>query len=108
METDPHDAQHPRIEVAIDAQLADLVPRYLNNRWSDLALGKSLLKAREFEQLARLGHRIHGSASSFGFTGLGDIADDLQQAAFDTAPEAVERSLVKFEQYLQAIKIRYV
>jgi HPt (histidine-containing phosphotransfer) domain-containing protein len=108
METDPHDAQHPCIDVMIDAQLADLVPRYLNNRWSDLAVGKSLLHMREFEQLARLGHRIHGSASSFGFAGLGDIASDLQQAAVDKAPERVERTLVEFEHYLQAIKIRYV
>ena len=92
----------------IDAELADLVPRYLNNRWSDLALGKSLLARRDFEQIARLAHRIHGSASSYGFNGLGEIAARLQQAALAADGESVEQLLRHYDHYMRNVEIRYL
>ena len=90
----------------VDAELADLVPRYLNNRWSDLALGKSLLEGRDFAQLARMGHRIHGSARSFGFDGLGEIATKMQQAAIDSDVARLEQVLSRFEEYLRNVQVR--
>ena len=92
----------------IDAELADLVPRYLNNRWSDLALGKSLLAEHDFEQIAKLAHRIHGSARSYGFDGLGEIATRLQQAAFATDGQSVAQLLSLYDQYLRNVRIRYL
>ncbi|MCB1774194.1 MAG: Hpt domain-containing protein [Gammaproteobacteria bacterium] len=92
----------------VDAELADLVPRYLNNRWSDLSHGHSLLAAREFDQLAGMGHRIRGSASSYGFDGLGEIATKMQQAALDADAVELKRLLSRFERYLRDVRIRYL
>ena len=52
----------PRVTVSAD--LADLVPRYLNNRHTDLTFARQLLESREFFLLAGMAHRIRGSASS--------------------------------------------
>mgnify|MGYP001545904527 CR=1 FL=1 len=97
----------PAPVIHVDAELADLVPRYINNRWSDLNLARSLLAGRDFEQLAKIAHRIRGSAASYGFVGLGQIAGYLQQAAFNADSGNIERALDRYEQYLRNAKIRF-
>ena len=69
------------LRVMVSADLADLVPRYLNNRHTDLAFARQLLDDREFVLLAGMAHRIRGSALSYGFSGLGEIATAIEAAA---------------------------
>ena len=94
--------------VAVSADLADLVPRYLTNRQADLVFARQLLANQDFFMLAGMAHRIHGSASSYGFSGLGDIASAIEAAAEAGDADAVSAQLKALEHFLESVEIAYV
>jgi HPt (histidine-containing phosphotransfer) domain-containing protein len=94
--------------VEIDADLADLIPQYLENRWADLGFARQLLLKRDFPMLARTAHRVRGSAASYGFSGLGTVAEALETAARDKDLAAAQAQLDAFEAFLRAVRIEYV
>ena len=94
--------------VTVSADLADLVPRYLNNRHTDLTFARQLLEGREFFLLAGMAHRIRGSASSYGFNGLGEIATAIEAAAEAGDATAIETQLHALEHFLDAVEVAYV
>lgn len=94
--------------VQVSADLADLIPRYLENRHDDLAFARQLLANQDFYMLAGMAHRIRGSASSYGFNGLGDIASAIEDAAERQDRRAVETQLVALEHFLRSVEISYV
>ena len=94
--------------VEIDAELADLVPTYLSNRWADLAFARQLLANGDFQLLGAMAHRIKGSAASYGFVGLGRIAYELEQAAGERDGAAADARLEAYDAFLRAVRIEYV
>lgn len=94
--------------VEIDAELADLIPQYLSNRWSDLAFARQLLAYGDFHMLSRMAHRIRGSAASYGFDRLGEIAQELEAAADQTDQAAVDAALEAYDAFLRSVRIDYV
>lgn len=100
------DNNTPCVEVSAD--LADLVPRYLSNRQADLAFAHQLLEKGDFYMLAAMAHRIRGSASSYGFSGLGEIARAIETAAEHGDTDALVVELKAFETFLQAVQVAYV
>ncbi len=94
--------------VQVDAELADLIPQYLSNRWSDLAFARQLQVNADFYLLSRMAHRIRGSAASYGFGRLGDIAQALEAAAEKQDPAAVDTALENYDAFLRSVRIDYV
>lgn len=94
--------------VEVDAELADLIPRYLSNRWSDLGSARELLGQRDYFLLSRMAHRITGSAASYGFRELGFIAGALEVAAERQDAAAVEAQLEAYDAFLRTVRIEYV
>jgi HPt (histidine-containing phosphotransfer) domain-containing protein len=92
----------------VDADLADLIPQYLSHRWADLGLGRELLANAEYERLARMAHRIYGTAASYGFAGLGDVVRDLEAAAQRGDQEAINTALERYDAFLRSVRIEYV
>jgi len=93
--------------VKVDAELADLIPNYMSNRWADLRTARQLLIARDFDELSRMAHRIRGSAASYGFVALGDIIQVLETAAVEQDAAATEVQLGAFEAFLHTVRIEY-
>ncbi len=94
--------------VFVEADLADLIPSYLSHRWADLAMAHKLLQAGDYERLARMGQRICGNASAYGFGPLGEIAVGLEQAAGQRERSAVMFQLARFDDFLRTVRIEYV
>lgn len=94
--------------VEVDSELADLIPQYLSNRWADLAYARQLLANGDFFLLSRMAHRIRGSAASYGFGRLGDIAQALEAAADLQDPAAVEAALEAYDAFLLSVQIDYI
>jgi len=94
--------------VEVDAELADLIPQYLSNRWSDLAFARQLLANGDFYLLSRMAHRIRGSAASYGFGRLGDIARMLEAAADQHDSSAVDAQLDAYDAFLRSVRIDYI
>jgi HPt (histidine-containing phosphotransfer) domain-containing protein len=102
----PMNIAAPTVEV--DAELADLIPQYLSNRWSDLAFARQLQAKADFYLLSRMAHRIRGSAASYGFGRLGDIAQALEAAAEQRDPAAVDTALENYDAFLRSVRIDYI
>ena len=94
--------------VFVESDLADLIPSYLSHRWADLAMAHKLLQAGDYERLARMGQRIGGNASHYGFGELGEIALALGQAARQGERSAVMLQLARFDDFLRSVRIEYV
>lgn len=94
--------------VEVDAELADLIPQYISNRWADLAFARQLLVKKDFELLARMAHRIRGNAASYGFAGLGDISAALETAAEQEDADASAEALDQYDAFLRAVRIEYI
>lgn len=94
--------------VEVDADLADLIPQYLENRWADLRFARQLLAKRDFPMLSRLAHRVRGSAASYGFKGLEAVIEVLEAAARDKDFNTAKAQLDAYEAYLRAVRIEYV
>lgn len=95
-------------QVTVSADLADLIPRYLSNRHADLEFARQLLENEDYFMLAGMAHRIRGSASSYGFSGLGDIASAIESAAEQRDAATVDTELRALEHFLQSVQIAYV
>jgi HPt (histidine-containing phosphotransfer) domain-containing protein len=67
--------------VTLDPFIAPLVPMFLENRTKDLELMEQLLAARDFTGFMGLGHKMRGAGLSYGFTKLGHMAGELEEAA---------------------------
>jgi HPt (histidine-containing phosphotransfer) domain-containing protein len=94
--------------VEIDAELADLVPRYLSNRRADLHFARELRDGGDFVMICALAHRIKGTAASYGFVQLGGIAAALEQAAALRDMRGVDDQLDAYDAYLHAVRIEYI
>lgn len=103
--------EHPNGDtpvVMVDAELADLIPPYLSHRWADLAVARRLLDDGDFAALARMAHKIRGSAASYGFGRLGEIACDLETAAETGNGEDIAGLLASYDAFLRSVRIEYV
>lgn len=94
--------------VKVDAELAELMPQYLEKRWADLRFARQLLGNDDFFLLSRMAHRLHSSASSYGFDDLGAIAEVLETAIGTGDRTAVTAQLDAFEAFLRTVRIEYV
>jgi hypothetical protein len=103
---EPLDNQTPVVE--IETELADLLPQYLSNRWADLVAARELLHDGDFTGLAHIAHRIRGTAASYGFRQLGDIAGAIETAAETGDSESIEHRLADYDAFLRSVRIEYV
>ena len=95
------------IDVTIDPDLADLVPRYLARRADDLINGRHSLNQGEFSSLERMGHNFKGSAASFGFYQLSEIGMRLERAAHCADSQSTALCLDELCEYLARLRVHY-
>jgi len=94
--------------VAVDAELADLIPRYLANRQADLCFAREMLEQGDYVLIAALAHRLKGNAASYGFVGLSEIALALEKAANGRDTDGVVCQLAAYQAFLATLHIEYV
>jgi len=60
-----------------------LLPAYFEERARDLAKLETAIATNNLDTFKRIGHKIKGSAKSYGFTEIGEDGAKLEQAAID-------------------------
>lgn len=96
------------IPVQVAGQLKALIPGFLGNRAKDLAAARTASAAADWAGLRSMGHRLYGTAASYGFHGLGDIGRALEAAAEQSDADAVQRALDAWASYLAAVRVEYI
>lgn len=69
------------ISVKIDPLLAELVPKFLQRCRQTVFDFQDVVRSGDFSGARRIGHALHGTASSFGFHEMAGIGKDIEQAA---------------------------
>jgi HPt (histidine-containing phosphotransfer) domain-containing protein len=95
--------------VHIDPDLSDLMPGFLTRKRDD---ARTILSAIccshiDFEELARLGHKIKGEGGSFGLDAISTYGAEIEQAARNHDAEAIRHLAGELALYLASVQIEY-
>ena len=93
--------------VTVAKDLADLIPSFMRNRHKELEVLRAALAGSDFEELRRLGHRMKGAGSSYGFDLVSTIGKTIEDAAKSGDSAAIGSSLDTYEDYLARVEIVY-
>ncbi len=96
-----------KIIVRVDAELAEIVPRFLENRRKDVqSILKGLVEG-DYEAIRVLGHSMKGSGGGFGFDAISEIGQSLEQAARNQDSEEIRKWVNELSTYLERVEVVY-
>ncbi len=79
----------------------DLLRRYVSRRGDDVINCLRFIEHENFEQLEKLGHKLKGSALTFGFQDLSSIGRELESAAQEKNQERCLKAVISFRSWLK-------
>jgi len=100
-------AAPPPARVVVDAELADLVPRFLDNvRKNPPAITKAL-EREDFPAIVTLGHNMKGTGTGFGFPRITEIGALIEDAAKKKDADTIRNRNRELKEYLERIEVEY-
>jgi HPt (histidine-containing phosphotransfer) domain-containing protein len=93
------------ILIKVDADLADLIPGFLDNRHRDVARLESLVAQGDFAEIQRIGHSMKGVGGGYGFDEISVIGADVEKAAVRGDAVVIEEACARLRDYLARIEI---
>ena len=96
-----------KIIVYVDADLEELVPEFIENRYEDIEKINECLDSNEIDEIQRLGHSMKGSGGGYGFHEITDLGGELEQAAVRGDKDKIDELNKKLAQYLKVVKVVY-
>jgi PAS domain S-box-containing protein len=91
--------------VAVDAELMDLVPLFLDTMRRNLEEMRTALPRADFEIICRHGHSQKGLGSTYGFGELGQLGARLEAAGNRQDSGEVAALLDAMDAYLQTVQV---
>jgi HPt (histidine-containing phosphotransfer) domain-containing protein len=101
------DEHFKRIRIAIDEDLAELIPGFLENRRKDVAAISPALEKSDYETVQRIGHDMKGVGGSYGFEAITDLGAALETAARRQDGSEIRKQTDALRSYLDRIDIVY-
>lgn len=99
--------QDGKIVVRADPEIADLIPRFLENRQKDIVLIMEALQKKDYEAIKIMGHSMKGAGGGYGFPGVTDIGRSIEDAAREQNLEQVLMAVDKLTTYLDRVEVVY-
>jgi PAS domain S-box-containing protein len=91
----------------IDPGLRELIPDYIEKRRGELREFKAMLENSDFTPMEKLGHKLRGSAGSYGFPMLSEAGKEIEEGARDKDVQRVKKAISYYETVMSRMKIRY-
>jgi HPt (histidine-containing phosphotransfer) domain-containing protein len=95
------------ISVRVDAEIADLIPGFLENRHKDVETLREALAKSDYEAIRILGHTMKGAGGGYGFDGITDMGRSLENAAKEREAEEIRRWVDELRSYLECVEVIY-
>lgn len=95
------------LNVIVDIDLEDLIPDYLANRGKELEKLIELFDKKDFTQIQAIGHKLRGSAGSYGFSDLSEIGKEFEEKSKVSDSTSIGHALNQYRLYLKRIKVTY-
>jgi PAS domain S-box-containing protein len=73
--------------------VAELVPRYLASKTTEIEEARACLAAQDFDPIRRFGHNLRGTGSGYGFPHIARIGKDIEMAAAEGDETRMARQL---------------
>jgi HPt (histidine-containing phosphotransfer) domain-containing protein len=96
-----------KIIVAVDPQIAQLVPRFLANRLADVNKIRAALASADFEAIRVVAHGMKGSGGGYGFPEVSRLGATLEEGARQRDTAAITALTASLEEYLGRIEVKY-
>jgi len=87
-------------------EVEELVPEYLAERKTEVAVFRKLLEKSDFDAIRILAHNLKGNGRSFGFPELTDIGAAMETSAREASGTALTRQLEELAGYLGRVQLR--
>ena len=99
---DANDQEVVRID---DPEIVPLVPTFLDNRRSELAMYREALAAGDYGRIQSNAHKMKGTGRGYGLAVISRIGGELELAAHEKDVAAMQRSIEELDAYLQRVRI---
>jgi HPt (histidine-containing phosphotransfer) domain-containing protein len=96
-----------RVMVAVDPDLQDLVPGFLENRRKDAEALDRAAQAKDFSTVRLLGHRMKGDGGGYGFQEISRIGNALEQAAIREDWNTIRQETAGLIAFLAQVDVVY-
>lgn len=93
------------VEISVDHELKELVPGYLERRRRELRELQALAEKRNYDELQGIGHKLRGSAGSYGFAHMSEIGEDLEESAKARDEVMVNNAILRYDLHLRLIRL---
>lgn len=93
------------IYVRVDAEIASLVPGYLENRRKDVTLVLQAVDQGDFETARILGHSMKGSGGGYGFDTITEIGHGIETAAKTHDSDTIRHHVAALSVYLARVRV---
>jgi HPt (histidine-containing phosphotransfer) domain-containing protein len=95
-----------KLIVAVDAQIAALVPRFLANRAADVDKIRAALAGADFEAVRVAAHGMKGAGGGYGFPEISRLGAAMEEGAQRRDAVAIGALVESLETYLAHIEIK--
>ena len=96
------------MKIKISKDLEEIVPNFINNRTKDFVVLDKAIGENDFKTFEMIGHRLAGSAKSYGFEELGDWGRKLEYAAQDKKMEEIVGYINLMKEYMNDLEVEFV
>lgn len=93
------------IVVKVDAEYADMVPRFLANRSRDVVALREALARSDRETVRRTGHILKGVGGGYGFRQISDLGERIEDAALDSPSATIASAVDELADFLARVRI---
>lgn len=107
MTADDMAAQGGALVAHVDADIAELIPSFLENRCQDVAAIPSALERGDYDAVRAIGHDMKGTGAGYGFDAITDLGARLEQAAKDGHYQEIRRLRDELATYLERVEVIY-
>lgn len=95
-----------KLIIAVDTQIAALVPRFLANRAADVDKIRAALAGADFETVRVAAHGMKGAGGGYGFPEISRLGAAMEEGARRRDAAAVSALAASLEAYLARIEIK--
>ena len=96
-----------RVVIHADPEIADLIPKFLDNRQKDIIAIESALQQNDFETIRMLGHSMKGAGGGYGFNGVTEIGKTIEEAAKEENLDRIREGVLELSEYLKNVEVIY-
>ncbi|MBE0614651.1 MAG: Hpt domain-containing protein [Burkholderiales bacterium] len=95
-----------KLIIAVDAQIAALVPRFLDNRAADVDKIRAALARGDFEAVRVAAHGMKGAGGAYGFPEISRLGAEMEESVRRRDAAAITSLAARLEAYLARIEIK--